>query len=58
MSKCEVPFSFLFCFCCQLQEIVADDFRHSSMQEGDDNNIDADQLEFQPLEGDPPVEIG
>ncbi|XP_042430428.1 truncated transcription factor CAULIFLOWER A-like [Zingiber officinale] len=42
----------------KLQEIVADDFLDSSMQEGDNNYIDADQLEFQPLEGDPPVEIG
>ncbi|KAG6484754.1 hypothetical protein ZIOFF_053279 [Zingiber officinale] len=41
-----------------LQEIVADDFLDSSMQEGDNNYMDADQLEFQPLEGDPPVEIG
>lgn len=51
-------FSFLFYCCCQLQEVVADDFLDSSMQEGDNNNMDADQLEFQPLEGDPPVEIG
>ncbi|XP_074571572.1 MADS-box transcription factor 1-like isoform X1 [Curcuma longa] len=42
----------------KLQEVVADDFLDSSMQEGDNNNMDADQLEFQPLEGDHPVEIG
>ncbi|KAG6533517.1 hypothetical protein ZIOFF_007392 [Zingiber officinale] len=43
---------------CKLQEIVADDFLHSSMQEGDNSNIKSGRSEFHPLECDPSVQIG
>ncbi|XP_042453272.1 truncated transcription factor CAULIFLOWER A-like [Zingiber officinale] len=42
----------------KLQEIVADDFLHSSMQEGDNSNIKSGRSEFHPLECDPSVQIG
>ncbi|XP_074587255.1 agamous-like MADS-box protein MADS2 [Curcuma longa] len=42
----------------KLQEIVADDFLHSSMQDGDNSNIKFSRSEFRPLDCDPSVQIG